>query len=611
MSENQAKTYVKSFRMCFALLSNSDKNKISFIFMLQIVLAIIDLLGLALIGLLASLTATGIVNQNPRGLTFELIKFLNLESLRLNAQILIFSFFALSFFTFKSISSIYLNRKIIFFMGRKSAEISSHLLLNLIGQPLQHLQKYSVQETIYLTTSGLNRLFNAVITNSMSLIVDIFLIILMISGIIFIDPIIGAISLVLFVVIGVSLHFVFRFRAKNLGILEAEKSIRLNQMTHEILNAYRELLVRNRRFYYANAIGQERITLSNISSRLSFLPFVGKYVMEIGFLFGVFIVALLQFTSQDLVRSVSVIALFLAASTRIAPAVLRVQQNLLVLRSNMSGALSTVELIESTDRTTPLLFEGNVIKYSHKGFIPKVTVDNINFTYPTRNIPAIKSATFEVESGEFIAIIGPSGSGKSTLVDLILGVLTPSSGYISIGNNKPLDAIRKWPGAIAYVPQNSFIIQGSIRENITLGFPNDKSNDEKIWEALEVAQLANFVKSLPLSLDNYVGDGGVLLSGGQRQRLGIARSLLTKPKFLILDESTSSLDMLTESELLKSILSDKHEMTVISIAHRLSTVKQASKIIYISDGEILSIGTFDEIRKKIPYFENQLKILEK
>jgi ABC-type multidrug transport system fused ATPase/permease subunit len=611
MSENQAKTYVKSFRICFALLSNSDKNKIYLIFMLQIALAIIDLLGLAVIGLLASLTATGIVNQNPRGLTFELIKFLNLESLRLNSQILIFSFFALSFFTFKSISSIYLNRKIIFFMGRKSAEISSDLLLKLIGQPLQHLQKYSVQETIYLTTSGLNRLFNAVITNSMSLIVDIFLIILMIGGVIFIDPIIGAISLVLFVVIGVSLHFVFRFRAKKLGILETEKSIRLNQMTHEILNAYRELLVRNRRFYYANAIGQERISLSNISSRLSFLPFVGKYVMEIGLLFGVFIVALLQFTSQDLIRSVSVLALFLAASTRIAPAVLRVQQNLLILRSNMSGALSTVELIESTDRTTALLFVGNVIKYSHKGFIPKVTVDNINFTYPTRNIPAIKSATFEVESGEFVAIIGPSGSGKSTLVDLILGVLTPSSGCISIGNNKPLDAIRKWPGAIAYVPQNSFIIQGSIRENITLGFPNDKSNDEKIWEALEVAQLANFVKSLPLSLDNYVGDGGVLLSGGQRQRLGIARSLLTKPKFLILDESTSSLDMLTESELLKSILSDKHEMTVISIAHRLSTVKQASKIIYISDGEILCIGTFDEIRKKIPYFENQLKILEK
>jgi ABC-type multidrug transport system fused ATPase/permease subunit len=611
MSENQAKTYVKSFRVCFALLSNSDKNRIYLIFMLQIALAIIDLLGLAVIGLLASLTATGIVNQNPRGLTFELIKFLNLESLRLNVQILIFSFFALSFFTFKSISSIYLNRKIIFFMGRKSAEISSDLLLKLIGQPLQHLQKYSVQETIYLTTSGLNRLFNAVITNSMSLIVDIFLIILMIGGVIFIDPIIGAISLVLFVVIGVSLHFVFRFRAKKLGILETEKSIRLNQMTHEILNAYRELLVRNRRFYYANAIGQERISLSNISSRLSFLPFVGKYVMEIGLLFGVFIVALLQFTSQDLIRSVSVLALFLAASTRIAPAVLRVQQNLLILRSNMSGALSTVELIESTDRTTALLFVGNVIKYSHKGFIPKVTVDNINFTYPTRNIPAIKSATFEVESGEFVAIIGPSGSGKSTLVDLILGVLTPSSGCISIGNNKPLDAIRKWPGAIAYVPQNSFIIQGSIRENITLGFPNDKSNDEKIWEALEVAQLANFVKSLPLSLDNYVGDGGVLLSGGQRQRLGIARSLLTKPKFLILDESTSSLDMLTESELLKSILSDKYEMTVISIAHRLSTVKQASKIIYISDGEILCIGTFDEIRKKIPYFENQLKILEK
>jgi hypothetical protein len=262
------------------------------------------------------------------------------------------------------------------------------LLLKVIGQPLQKLQKYSIQETIYITTTGVSKLFTGVIVNSISLFVDLFMITLMLAAIIFVDPIIGVTSLILFVSIGASLHFVFRIKAKNLGILDAEKSIRLNQMTNELLSAYRELVVKNRRFYYANLIGQEKINLSDIGSRLIFMPFVGKYVMEIGLVFGVFIVAFIQFASQDLVRGISILTLFLAASTRIAPAILRIQQNLLTLRSNFGGSKLTLDLMNLLRNSESLTSKGDDIQIGHLGFNPTIKVSHVSLKYPTRNFPA-------------------------------------------------------------------------------------------------------------------------------------------------------------------------------------------------------------------------------
>ena len=604
-------TYRSSLQNCLEYLSVRDKKLIFAITLTQIFLSIVDLIGLAFIGLLAAVSASGITDQDPRGKALTVLEFLNMQNLDLRVKILIFASTALTFFTIKSLFSIYLNRKIIYFMGRKSSEISSQLLLKVIGQPLQNLQKYSIQETIYITTSGVSKLFTGVIANSISLFVDLFMIALMLAAIIFVDPIIGVTSLILFVSIGASLHFTFRIKAKNLGILDAEKSIRLNQMTNELLSAYRELVVKNRRFYYANLIGQEKINLSDIGSRLTFMPFIGKYVMEIGLVFGVFIVALIQFASQDLVRGLSILTLFLAASTRIAPAILRVQQNLLTLRSNFGGARLTLDLIGLVSNVENLTSRGDDIQISHIGFKPTIKVSQVSLKYPTRNFPALNAANFTIDSGEFVAIIGSSGAGKSTLVDLILGVLMPDSGSILIGGMHPLEAVTQWPGAISYVPQDSFIIQGTIRQNIIMGYPAESCSEKIIWEALEMAQLSDFVKTLPLGLDNLVGDRGAFMSGGQRQRLGIARSLLTKPKLLILDESTSSLDLITEYEIIKSIKELKGNMTIVMIAHRLSTIKEADKIIYLDQGSIKHVGKFNEVRMNVPQFEEQLKILEK
>jgi ATP-binding cassette, subfamily B, bacterial PglK len=191
----------------------------------------------------------------------------------------------------------------------------------------------------------------------------------------------------------------------------------------------------------------------------------------------------------------------------------------------------------------------------------------------------------------------------------LLGVLEPSSGSVRISDKSPLEAIEIWPGAIGYVPQDVLIIEGTIRDNVSMGFPHGPKTDDLVWEALHLAQLDEFVKNLPNTIDSKVGDRGIKISGGQRQRLGIARALFTKPKLLVLDEATSSLDGETEFALSKSIKSLHGKVTVVMIAHRLSSVREVDRLIYMENGKVGAIGNFEEVREKISNFDNQAQLM--
>jgi ABC-type multidrug transport system fused ATPase/permease subunit len=180
---------------------------------------------------------------------------------------------------------------------------------------------------------------------------------------------------------------------------------------------------------------------------------------------------------------------------------------------------------------------------------------------------------------------------------------------VTISGRKPLDAITKWPGAISYVPQTVSLIEGTIRENICMGFASDQIGTEHVLRAINGASLSEFISNAPAGLDTQVGEIGSKISGGERQRIGIARALLTNPKLLILDEATSSLDGETEAEIADAINSIKGEVTVVMIAHRLSTVRNADLVLYLEKGKIRSIGTFEQVRQSIPNFDAQAKLM--
>jgi ABC-type bacteriocin/lantibiotic exporter with double-glycine peptidase domain len=349
--------------------------------------------------------------------------------------------------------------------------------------------------------------------------------------------------------------------------------------------------------------------LAGYDAEIKFIPNISKYTIEISVILGIAVIAGIQFYLFDSNRAIAVISVFLAASTRIAPAIIRLQQNVISVKSSLSAAKPTFDLIDELIGIDELERNETVINTSHTNFLPNVKLDNLKFTYTDATDDTIQSISLEISEGKFIAFVGPSGGGKSTLIDLILGLLAPSSGSIQISGYSPADAIKKWPGSIGYVPQDVFVEDSTVKENICLGFNPDLVADDLVWQALQMANLSDFVRGLDGQLSYRISDAGKNLSGGQRQRLGIARALLTKPKIVIFDEATSALDAETENRVSESILKLAGECTVIFIAHRLSVIRSADMIYYIDKGKIVNQGTFEELRKLNADFNNQANFM--
>jgi ABC-type multidrug transport system fused ATPase/permease subunit len=398
-------------------------------------------------------------------------------------------------------------------------------------------------------------------------------------------------------------------KAHKLGYLNSEIAIQSNEKIIEVLDSYRESVVRNRRDYYAREIGKLRMKLADVLAEMQFMPNVSKYVIESGIVIGGVLIAGVQFALQDARHAVGTLSVFLAAGTRIAPAIMRLQQSAIQIRSGIGVAMPTLILIESLRNAPPVKEVDDELDVIHDGFVSNVSLANVGLTYPDKSSPALDDISLHLVNGMSLAIVGPSGAGKTSLVDVLLGVLPANTGVISVAGKPPLDAIARWPGAISYVPQDVTISNGTFRENVCLGYPAEVATDELVWSALEVAQLADFVRDLPQGLDTPVGERGTKISGGQRQRLGIARAMFTRPKLLVLDEATSSLDGQTEADISDSIQALKGSVTVVMIAHRLSTVRNADQVIYMDQGRIVAQGSFDEVRSAVPDFDSQAKLM--
>jgi len=233
----------------------------------------------------------------------------------------------------------------------------------------------------------------------------------------------------------------------------------------------------------------------------------------------------------------------------------------------------------------------------------------VNYSYPGSESPAIENLTVKIEPGSRIGIVGQSGSGKSTLVDLLLGVITPASGEILISGVKPAIAVQKYRGSISYVPQEVYITQDSLKNNVALGIEPSEVSDSRVREVLHQCGLLEQFRELGLDLDSEIGGNARLLSGGQKQRLGIARALYTKPNLLVLDEFSSALDAATEADLNLELDNLGHEITIIQIAHRLSSIKNCDCIYYIEAGRIKELGTFNQLRALLPEFDAQASIM--
>ena len=463
---------------------------------------------------------------------------------------------------------------------------------------------------IYAVTEGTNRIMVGILSNSISLISDIVLLVLMFTTLFIVDTLIGLLTISIFVIVGISLYFLFKTRVRQIGILESQYGIETSETIYEAITNYRELFVKKRRGMYSGRVHKLRFASADLIANGTFFQGVSKYVMELTVVIGGFIICASQFYLHTAQHATAVLTIFLASSTRIAPAILRIQQSGLSLKQNVGASFPTLELIKKLQLAKLSNEALEDPSFFYPEFNSEIFLKGVSFKYPDSSNLVISDLSLTIKKGSIVSIVGASGAGKTTLVDLILGIKKPGTGEVLISGLTPEEAINRWPGSIAYVPQDVAIINGSIRDNIILGYPDQLKYNSKIERASEVASLNDFIKSLPQGINSLVGERGNKISGGQRQRIGIARALFTNPQLLVLDEATSSLDGITEHDITNSILSMRGDVTVIIIAHRLSTVVNSDLVVYLDNGKILASGKFNEVRNMVPDFERQAKLAD-
>jgi ABC-type multidrug transport system fused ATPase/permease subunit len=594
------------------LIDKSDKIKLLLVSAIQIFLSIFDLVGVALIGLIGSVSVAAISSTKLAGRTESVIDYLGIEDLSSQNQVAILGVLAATLMVFKTCASLYLNKRVIFYLSRRGAFITANLTANLFKKSYIDIKKQGSQSLIYSLTSGVNGITTGVLGSSVALIADFSLLLILIVGLLLVNTTMTLVLLLTLSSVASIMYLFIRNKNKKLAVLGAKYSIDASNKIFEAIGSYRELTLRGQRQYFADTIGATRMLQADVGAQNSYLMNVNKYILEASVIIITLLIAGIQFLLSNALRSVATLTLFFAAITRIAPAVFRIQQNLLTIKTSLGMAKPSLDLIYSLNLSiNKQFFEKSLqkIQIEHLGFKSEVKVKDLSFKYQKSDDFAIRDINLKFSPGMQVALVGPSGAGKSTLVDLLLGLHHPSTGEVEISGISAADAIEKWPGAVAYVPQEIYLVSGSISDNVLLGFSNNDENKAAVVRALQMAELSEYLDQEGNVIELNIGDEGGKMSGGQRQRIGIARALLTNPKILILDEATSSLDAQTENSVTSTINKIRGDSLVVVVAHRLATVRQADLVIYMQNGQIAAQGSFDEVRQSIPDFDAQAQLM--
>lgn len=309
-----------------------------------------------------------------------------------------------------------------------------------------------------------------------------------------------------------------------------------------------------------------------------------KYIIEMVCMTGLLSAVLVKmfFGQKELSEFVPQLAIFAVAAFRLLPSVGRINEHL----SAVIFATPSIDLIYHDLKEIEDLHVEEIVKDEYWHFKKEIEVKRVTYAYPEGEGNVIENACFHIRKGETVAFVGSSGAGKSTIVDVLLGLLPPQQGKILVDGMDVYKNLRTWQKEIGYIPQTIYLSDDSIRNNVAFGIEEENIDEQAVIAALKQAQLYDFVDTLPEGLDTCVGDRGIRLSGGQRQRIGIARALYHKPEILVLDEATSALDNDTEAAVMEAIDSLKGQKTIIIIAHRLTTIKNADTVYEVKDGKV-------------------------
>lgn len=567
----------------------------------QSLMGFLDLIALASIGLLSAFAISNVsASETPKIINYLLASKL-LGDLTFQQQFAILTTLTILLLVMKTIYSALLTRKLAYLLSHSSSYLTTKLSKSLLRGSLSRIEENSKQTIAFALTRGVEVIVLQILAPTILLLSDILLLLLLMIGLVALDWSTGLATILFFSIVTFVLHQLSSKNSKKLGLEISKNNVESNQLINSTLSLFRVLKLRGALDDVANLIGESRVIVANSLARLSFLQFAGKYIVEVSLILGAAIIGTIQLALKDFASAAVNFVLFLAAGVRIAPSILRVQQSLLLIRSGIGLSEKTLELMLNLTEDSEVTDHRRNFEESHlRLFSPKIQLRNVHFAYALdKRSFSLKDISLEVETRQLVALTGKSGCGKSSLVDLILGFHEPQKGSVLISGLSVREAIQFLPGKVGYVPQEVSCMDGSIKQNILMGLREDEYQEVLLREALDFANLSEFVDSLPDGLQHILTENGRELSGGQKQRIGIARAIITKPQLLVLDEATSGLDTISESIVLEKIrryVESGEDRLAIVVTHKESILQKVDNIIFMDNGSIREMGSFDKLK---------------
>lgn len=573
---------------------------------LRCLVGFLDVFGILLVGVVASIGTSQL--ESGSGATV----FFGITLPKLNgAGLLGLVTFTLAVFIVKAVIAISLVRSLTSFVARIEIRNANALANHLLRGSLERAKRLSKAEFQYAITESTVWSFTGILNNVANIASEGFLLLIVAVAFFVVNPIVAAFAIVYFTLVVVIMQAFIARMLKRAGNDAAAGTVETTNAVSDTLDTFREISVLAKQDLFLDRIHVSRAKLARSGGTLQFLAGMPRFVIETALILGVVVFVGQQLLSGELAAGLATLGIFLAGAVRIVGSILPLQTAIAALKINTQRAQLAFALLaemRAHGDAVALLPPAAEIRAVPPGALG-VAIKNITYSFEGDDHPTINGVSLKIAPGQFVAVIGPSGAGKTTIVDLVLGLVSPQKGSIEIGGIEP-NALRVVaPGAVSYVPQKPGLVSGTIAENIALGVPADQIDHVLLARAVHAAYLDEFIESLPAGLETSVGKQADALSGGQIQRIGLARALYVQPRLLILDEATSALDAGSEAYISESLRNLHPAVTLVVIAHRLSTVQHADVVHVIESGRVVASGDFGEVKATVPMVAEYVKLM--
>ena len=574
-------------------MTRTEQKIYLFLLSLRAGIALFDLIGIIAIGFLATSITLFLTQGSESG---RIINFIGIELPAITAQTLPWvSILILSLFITKAVGAILLTRILAHFLAKIEARAAKIVLEKSFGTNLNESRKHSREEIVFAVQNSSTVAFNGILNHLGMIVAEGFLFILIIIAFLLVSPFYAIGAIIYFIFIGVMIQFFIGKLMFQTGVQLGESSITANTAISDLYNTLKESEVLSRSNYFYEKVYRSRMKTAASFANQYVLSGMPRYIVETSLIVAIAVFVLLQAANNDIASTAGTISVFLMGGLRLTASLLPLQSALLSISRDAPVAMKALNLLE-IQKSKEMLIPSGVVPHiadSSKGI--RIDFQSVCFQYHSAEKLSIEKLNIVIEPGQQIALVGASGAGKSTIADLMIGLLQPQSGSISLNGIDPITFVKDNPGVVSYLPQKPGLVSGSILDNIALGIDRASINFDQINHVIQQAHLTDVINELPFGIDGELGKHLDELSGGQLQRIGLARALYSKPKLLILDEATSALDANSESEINAVLQEMRGNVTVVIIAHRFKLLQNSDQIFLIEEGKISDSGTYAQL----------------